>query len=144
MIAALLAPGTLIAAPLPPSTVTLVSNNTAFACDLYAQLKSQDGNLFFSPYSISTALAMTYAGAKGATATQMASALQFSLPPAELHPAFAALAEQMSAVESSGHVKLSIANSLWPHKGYPLLEDYLALVKKNYGSTIVPVDSWGV
>ena len=57
VIVALLAP-LAFAAPLPPSIATLVSNNTAFACDLYAQLKTQDGNLFFSPYSISTALAM--------------------------------------------------------------------------------------
>ena len=83
---------------------------------------------------------MTYAGARGETATQMAKALHFSLPQAELHPVFAALAEQMNAVQTAGHVKLSIANSLWPHKTYPFLDDYLALVKKNYGSTITPVD----
>jgi len=126
--------------PLLPSVATLASNNTAFACDLYAQLKTQDGNLFFSPYSVSTALAMTYAGARGETAAQMAKALHFSLPQAELHPAFAALSAQMNAVQTAGHVKLSIANSLWPHKSYPFLDDYLALVKKNYGSTITPVD----
>jgi len=139
--AAILAPRAFAAAqPLPPSVAAVASNNTAFACDLYAQLKTQDGNLFFSPYSVSTALAMTYAGARGETAAQMAKALHFSLPQAELHPAFAALAAQMNAVQTAGHVKLSIANSLWPYKTYPFLEDYLALVKKNYGSTITPVD----
>src|SRR6516165_6584420 len=57
-----------------------VRGDTEFALDLYGQLKSQDGNLFFSPNSISTALAMTYGGAKGDTATQMASVLHFTLP----------------------------------------------------------------
>ncbi len=138
---ALLASQTFAAVPaLPPSVPVAVSNNTAFACDLYAQLKSQEGNLFFSPYSISTALAMTYAGARGETAAQMAKTLRFTLPPADLHPAFAALSAQMHAVQQTGQVQLSIANSLWPHKSYPFLEDYLALVKKNYGTTITPVD----
>ena len=53
-------------------TVTLVDGNTAFALDLYQVLKGEDGNLFYSPYSISAALAMTYAGARGDTEQQMA------------------------------------------------------------------------
>ncbi|MFZ4394333.1 MAG: serpin family protein [Kiritimatiellia bacterium] len=125
---------------LPPSVPVAVSNNTALACDLYAQLKSQEGNLFFSPYSVSTALAMTYAGARGETAAQMARTLHFTLSQADLHPAFAALSAQMNAVQQAGQVQLSIANSLWPHKSYPFLEEYLALVRKNYGTTITPVD----
>ena len=138
---ALLASQTLAAVPaLPPSVPVAVSNNTAFACDLYAQLKSQEGNLFFSPYSVSTALAMTYAGARGETAAQMARTLHFTLSQADLHPAFAALSAQMTAVQQAGQVQLSIANSLWPHKSYPFLEDYLALVKKSYGTTFTPVD----
>ena len=56
----------------------LAGGNTAFAVELYAQLKIADGNLFFSPYSISTCLAMTYAGARGDTATQMAQILHFA------------------------------------------------------------------
>lgn len=139
--ALLLAAAAHAAAPsLPPSVAVAVSNNTAFACDLYAQLKSQEGNLFFSPYSVSTALAMTYAGARGETATQMARTLRFTLPQADLHPAFTALAAQMNAVQQAGQVQLSIANSLWPHKSYPFLEEYRALVKKNYGTIITPVD----
>ena len=66
----------------------LVDGNTQFAFDLYAQLRQQPGNLFLSPYSLSTALAMTYAGARGETAEQMAETLHLSLPPQELHPAF--------------------------------------------------------
>ncbi len=58
----------------------LAEGNAAFATDLYAALRHAPGNLFFSPYSISTALAMTYAGAAGETASQMAATLHFDLP----------------------------------------------------------------
>ncbi len=51
--------------------------NNEFALELYAKLRGKEGNLFFSPYSISTALAMAYAGAQGQTETQMAGALHF-------------------------------------------------------------------
>ena len=66
----------------------LVQGNNAFAFDLYRQLSKREGNLIFSPYSISTALAMTYAGARGKTAEEMARGLHFSLPQERLHPAF--------------------------------------------------------
>ena len=56
---------------------SLVEGNTTFALELYSQLKTNPGNLFFSPYSISTALAMTYAGARGETEKQMGQVLHF-------------------------------------------------------------------
>ena len=65
-------PGGFAQAAQPGQTQALVNGNTVFACDLYAQLRNSPGNLFFSPYSVSTALAMTYAGARGNTETQMA------------------------------------------------------------------------
>ena len=58
---------------------TLVKGNNAFALDLYAQLKTQEGNLFLSPYSISTALAMTFAGARENTEKQMAQVLHVTM-----------------------------------------------------------------
>lgn len=70
---------------------TFVEGNTKFALNLYSQLRTQPDNLFFSPYSISTAIAMTAAGAKGKTATQIDRVFSFNLPPASLHPAFAQL-----------------------------------------------------
>ena len=66
----------------------LVNGNSAFAFDLYRALCVEDGNLFYSPYSISLALAMTYAGARGETERQMADTLHFLLPQDRLHPAF--------------------------------------------------------
>jgi serpin B len=65
----------------------VVAGNTAFAVDLYGSLKTNAGNLFFSPSSISTALAMTYAGARGKTAEEMAKTLHFTLPQSSLPPA---------------------------------------------------------
>jgi hypothetical protein len=70
---------------------TLVQGNNEFAFDLYSRLAKEEGNIVFSPYSISTALAMTYAGARGETAAQMAKVLHFTLGQERLHPAFGEL-----------------------------------------------------
>src|SRR6266446_7698336 len=70
---------------------TLVQGNNEFALDLYARLAKKEGNVVFSPYSVSNALAMTYAGARGETAEQMAKVLHFTLGQEGTHPAFAAL-----------------------------------------------------
>jgi len=74
----------------------LVNGNTAFAFDLYQALKGQSGNLFFSPYSISQALAMTCAGVRGETEQQMAEVLHFALPQAGLHPSFKSLDQELA------------------------------------------------
>lgn len=114
--------------------------NSAFAFDLYQQLRSSEGNLFFSPYSISTALAMTYAGARGNTKEQMAKTLRFSLDQENLHPACARLKTWMNQLQESGGIRLHVANSLWPQEGYKFLDEYLSLVKKHYGASITPID----
>ena len=118
----------------------LVQDNSAFAIDLYEKLRASDGNIFFSPYSISTALAMTYAGARGNTEEEMAKTLRFSLDQESLHPAFANIESRLNKLQKAGNVKLSVANSLWPQQGYRLLDEYLSLVKKHYGVSITPVD----
>jgi len=116
----------------------LVKDNTAFMFKLYEQLQAENNNIFFSPYSISTALAMTYAGARGTTEQQIKEALEFSLPQDKLHPAFFRL--QASLAQQANHVNLCLANSLWPQQGAPFIPDYLALVKKHYNISITPVD----
>ena len=83
-------------------SLTVVINNTNFARDLYGKLKSQTGNLLLSPYSISSALAMTYGGTHGETAAQMAKTMHFTLPQAELHPAFAVLQQDLNGPANSG------------------------------------------
>ncbi len=69
----------------------LVTGNNEFAFDLYKSMGDGEENLFFSPYSISQALAMVYAGAQGQTAQQMANTMHFNLPQERLHPVFNAL-----------------------------------------------------
>jgi len=118
----------------------LVSGNTQFALDLYQQIRTEPGNLFFSPYSISTALAMTYGGARGKTAAQMAQTLRFQLDEATLHPVFGHLEAILNEIEQKGEIRLSVANALWPHVKYKFLPDYLALLEKYYGTSVTAVD----
>lgn len=127
---------------LNPDIKTFVDDNTSFAIDLYRKLSDSKGNLFFSPYSISSALAMTYAGARGETEKQMACALHFSLPQEKLHPAFRNLATDLTKIQSK-KIKLYMANSLWPQKDYKFKKEYLTLVSSDYNSKIFPVDFEG-
>ncbi|MDQ7781195.1 MAG: serpin family protein, partial [Planctomycetota bacterium] len=113
---------------------TLVQGNNTFAFDLYARLREDKGNLFLSPASISTALAMTYAGARGNTEAEMAKTLHFELEQAKLHPAFAGAVEYLNAGGAKGGYQLTIANSLWGQKGYGFLPEFTKLTKDNYGA----------
>lgn len=129
--------------PETPGTVetqNLVDGNITFALDLYNRLREQEGNLFFSPYSISTALAMTYAGARGVTAKQMAEVLSFSENQEQLHAAFAHLQAQLNAEQEKGDVQLNIANALWPEKEYSFLRNFLDVTNKHYKASLISVD----
>lgn len=117
-----------------------MASNNAFACDLYAQLRGEKGNLFFSPLSVSTALMMTYAGAKGDTAAQMHKTLRLPASSDDPHAGFADLLKHFDEVNRSGSAQLDLANSLWPQKGEPLLESFLKQTKERYGVEITPVD----
>ena len=125
---------------------TVTAGNNEFALELYAQLRedpaalAQDGNVFFSPYSISTALAMTYAGAGGETAKQMAEVLCFSLSPEKLHGAFGRLEKQLNAAGKKDDYQLHVANALWGQKDYEFLGEFLKVTKDNYGAGLKEVD----
>ena len=119
---------------------TVVKSNSSFAFDLYQELKDEKGNLFFSPYSISTALAMTYAGARGQTEKEMAEVLHFSLEQEPLHSSFSKLQSDLNAIQDKGYVKLSAANSLWAQEGYYFLDTFFDLNKKYYGAGLNFVD----
>lgn len=122
-----------------PGLDALVKGNTAFAIDLYKAITQPGENLFFSPYSISIALAMTYAGAKGETARQMAEVLHFPTD-GSLHPQFEALETRLSKAQKAGHVVLRSANSLYPQMGYEILPSFLEVMKTYYGVAIEPMD----
>lgn len=124
----------------------LVAGNNAFAFDLYRKLSAASGNLFYSPHSISSALAMTYAGARGATAQQMAQTLHFQLPNDRLHPAFNSLdlelarrGEGAKGKDGQGF-RLKTVNALWGQKGYPFLPAFLDVLAQNYGAGMRVVD----
>lgn len=118
----------------------VVKGSNEFGLDLYAKLKGKEGNLFFSPYSISTALAMTYAGARGETAKQMAEVMHFDLEQKKLHPAFAKIINDLNARGEKGNYKLSVANSLWGQEGYKFLKDFIDLLNKSYGAGLFLVN----
>lgn len=121
-----------------PDQAQAVKGSNAFAVDLYGRLSAQPGNLFFSPESISTAFAMTYAGAHGQTAAEMAHVFHFTLPPERLHPAIGALLAGMNAPHQG--YSLSVADALWAEKDENFLPAYLKLVETNYGAGFHPVD----
>jgi serpin B len=127
----------------------LVAGNTAFAFDLYQAVRGQGGNLIYSPYSISVALAMTYAGARGETERQMEETLHYTLGQASLHPAFNALdldlarraEETPIGLGAEGQrFKLNIANTLWGQQGFGLLPDFLGTVGQNYDAGMQLLD----
>ncbi len=128
------------ASPAAANMKRLVDDNTSFALDFYRQLRPSEGNLFFSPYSISTALALVYGGARGETEKQMAKTLHFSLIQNDLHPAFGALQSQLNEMQRRGGFKLLVANSLWPQQDYRVLDTYLSLAKERYATVITPLD----
>jgi serpin B len=124
-----------------PDQAAVVEGSNAFAVDLYAQLRKQDGNLFFSPESISTAFAMVYAGARGTTASQMATTLHFTLPPDQLHPAMGALLAGLNAPHAG--YQLHVADALWAEKDFTFLDDFLKLTSSDYGAGFNRVDFKG-
>lgn len=125
---------------------TLADGNTAFAFDLYRALGQQKGNLFYSPYSISLALAMTCAGARGETEQQMAETLHFTLPQDRLHPAFNALdlelASRGEGTKGKDHegFRLHIVNAIWGQRDYAFLNDFLDVLAENYGAGLRLLD----
>jgi len=119
---------------------SVVEGNTAFAIELYQQLKSQPGNLFFSPYSISSALAMAYGGARGQTEAEMAKALHFSQPSQDTHAAFATLAARMKEIQRRNRVRLTAANSLWCQRDYPFTDAFRSLTRTRYEAEAQLVD----
>ena len=126
--------------PAEPDGAALVKGNSEFALDLYARLRARDGNLFFSSYSISNALAMTYAGARGPTATQMAAALRFPMDGDRLHQSFAKVNRDVNAAGSKGGAELLVANALWTQTGLATLPAFQATVKDLYGAGLTPLD----
>ncbi len=118
---------------------TLVDGNNTFAIELYHQLDGEKGNIFFSPHSITSAIAMTAAGAKGETAAQMNNIIHVNLDQERLTRVFR---ELMANLEDSDTQKnrLTIANRLWSQKGLTLLDSFVKLTTEKYGTPIQQLD----
>jgi len=121
----------------PSSQETLVQGNTAFAVQLYQELGAKDGNLFFSPYSISSALGMTYAGARGNTEKEMKKVMHFPPDQADLPSAFKKLNKKLAASAQKSGQKLNIANAL-VLTGGDVSREYKNILKNNYDAEIFP------
>ena len=127
----------------------LFNGNSVFALELYKTLAPEDANLFFSPYSISLARAMTYAGARGETERQMEGTLHFLLPQDRLHPAFEDLGLRLASrggetlSKDNEGFQLNIANAVWGQRDYEFLEAFLDVLAENYGAGVRPVDFVG-
>ncbi len=124
----------------------LVAGNHQFAIDIYQKIKEQDGNIVFSPFSISMALAMVYGGARGTTAEQIAAVMHLPQNEAEIHAAFNWLDQTLEnraagpeGKKNSGF-ELSIANSIWGQKGFAFQQEYLDLLAVNYGAGLRAAD----
>lgn len=135
---------------LPDSSATdvsdLVSGNSALAFSLLQKLIEPDANLFFSPYSISSALAMVYAGARGETEIQIAEALNFTLDQQTFHPAFNSLDLELNGrsnisppYEGEGF-RLNVVNAVWGQRGHSFSAAYLDTLAVNYGAGLRLLD----
>jgi serpin B len=127
----------------------LVSGDSAFALDLFHEIAEGDANVFFSPHSISSALAMSYAGARGETETQMADALHFELRQETLHVAFDWLDLELNGrgevsppYEGEGF-DLHVVNAVWGQRGHPFRSSYLDTLAVNYGAGLRLLDFSG-
>lgn len=126
------------------STKALVKGNSAFASDMYGEIAKTSDNVFFSPYSISAALGMTYAGAKSGTAAAMKGTMHF--PSGNVHTAFKGLAaelakrERVEGVAPDQQFHLSVANSLWGEKTQHFETSFTKLLKDDYGAGLEAAD----
>lgn len=132
----------LASAPAASKNLAAEAGN-AFGFDLYHRLETQEGNLFFSPFSISTALAMTYAGAAGHTEREMAAVLHFPPERERLHESYEALLESLKPGAAGGAYRLHLANRLWGQRGSRYLEPFLRTTRKRYGAQLEPMDFAG-
>ncbi|MDR3521592.1 MAG: serpin family protein [Acidocella sp.] len=141
--ASLIVRPTLAQVALPSSPLTQAENATAV--DLYGKLKAQPGNLFFSPSSISTAMGMVFAGAKGDTAGEIAAALHLNLlsaSNADLRSVFLRAEAQQIAANNTASTgfELHEANAMWAAANYPFSKAYINSIQTSFGAALKPTD----
>ncbi|WP_437751528.1 serpin family protein [Sorangium sp. So ce1389] len=121
---------------------SLSRNNATFALDLGRALQDPTANVLYSPFSISTALAMSYAGARATTEQAMAETMRFELPQERLHPAFNHVdlelkkRSQGASNTTGGGFRLHTANAIWSHIGLSIEPPFLKVLGENYGAPV--------
>jgi serpin B len=126
---------------------TLAESNAAFAVTFYDQIRTKDGNIIFSPFSISLALSLALAGAESTTEQAMLAALKLALPEEAIHPTYNALlmaieeSQEKAQDEMEGNrFQLNIANSIWGQADFAFKQPFLEILAQNYGAGIFAVD----
>ncbi|MDY6866241.1 MAG: serpin family protein [Halobacteriota archaeon] len=122
----------------PEKEMAVVNSSNQFALDLYSNLREEDGNVFFSPYSISTALAMTYEGARGETAEEIQSVFYFPVDDETRRRSFEAIHNNFNKEDAD--YKLETANALWIQEDYRILDEYIDTIEKYYGGRATNLD----
>jgi serpin B len=138
---AILLSGVLAADPPEPELTSVVASNTAFATSLYAELSRKQGNLFFSPYSISVALSLASAGTRGVTEKELRSGLRFE-PGVDVHRGFELLQQDLEPPPDAPW-ELAIATRLYPDRKFTVLPGFAALAKERYHAPVEPLDFAG-
>jgi len=120
--------------------VNITENNNLFALDLYKKIGGNQENLFYSPYSISTALAMTYAGARGKTENEMAMVMHFSANNAEFYNKYSDVLKNINALNNGSSVDIYTVNSIWAQKDFKFRDEFIGILKNSFNSSLNLVD----
>ncbi len=130
-----------------PGKQTVTGNNT-FAFELFKIIFKKDSNVFLSPYSISSAMVMTYAGARNETERQMSRVLHYDVNQVNTHQGFFEINSTLGKIANDSTIKLSLANALWKSETWGFKKDYLELMQKYYDASIFslkgakPINDW--
>jgi serpin B len=116
----------------------VIDANNKFTLDLYSEYKTNKGNVFFSPYSISTALAMTYEGARGQTAEEIQKVFYFPKDSNIMREGYANLYTEINKTDKK--YQLDTANALWAQNDYSFREDYFKTIDENYNGKVTNLD----
>lgn len=126
----------------PVDEAAAVKSANQFALELYANMADEPGNLIYSPFSISTAMGMAHAGARGNTAEQMARTLHFPAKQDNLHAALAGILGKAQKSDAGG-LEVRIANALWLQRGFAVEKPFTDTIKASYGAGPREVDFKG-
>ncbi|NOQ56134.1 MAG: serpin family protein [Nanohaloarchaea archaeon] len=122
----------------PESVNAVVDANNQFALDLYSKYKFDDGNIFFSPYSISAAMVMTYEGARGKTSDEIQSVFHYPKDIDVRRPAFADIYNEVNKGDKD--CRLITSNALWAQNNYSFDIGYFDIIKTYYGGEVIDQD----